>query len=94
MAHFYLRKKVTKATVCKNRFRPRQINYSQKTYKVIKKSSRILALKMQLLPIAKNVLKDHNLLSKSFWKIHLLELSEKPRNQRSAVEELKRSCFY
>ena len=61
MAQFHLRKKVTKATACKNRFRPCQINYLQKHYKVINGSSRILALKMQLLPIAKNVLKDHNL---------------------------------
>ena len=60
MAHLHLRKKVTKATACKNRFRPCQTNYLQKHYKVIKGSSRILALKMQLLPIAKNVLKDHN----------------------------------
>ena len=61
MAHFHLRKKVTKAIAYKNRFRPCQINYLQKLYKVINGSSRILALKMQLLPIAKNVVKDHNL---------------------------------
>ena len=61
MAHFHLRKKVAKATAYKNGFRPCQINYLQKHYTVINGSSRILALKMQLLPIAKNVLKDHNL---------------------------------
>ena len=60
MPHFHLRKKVTKATACKNRFKPCQISYLQKHHKVIKGFLRILALKMQLLPIAKYVLKDHN----------------------------------
>ena len=60
MAHFHLKEKVTKATACKNRFRPCQINYLQKHPKVTKGCSRILALKMQLLPIVKEVLKDHN----------------------------------
>ena len=67
MTHFHLRKTVTKAIACKNRFRPCQINYLQKHSKVLKRSSRILALKMQLLPIAKNVLKDHNFAFKKFF---------------------------
>ena len=58
--HFHSRKKLRKLQHVTDRFRPCQINYLQKHYKVTKECSRILALKMQLLPIVKNVLKDHN----------------------------------
>ena len=71
---FIQEKKLQKLQHVTDRFRPCQINYLQKHYKVIKGCSRILALKMQLLPIVKKVLKNHNFAFYVFRKSTCLNL--------------------